>query len=271
MHIKQGKQAESVRTVDPKNEIARVIDAEIANLKTSKAALGARADLAGDILALYELVRRNVDTSIGSMEEHKTLMVMLALLAGCRAQMTMGVLQNWRGRASEALGSLRRASELCGAACHIRRNPNLADVWLNASENDEAYKKHKEAFSIKAIFPKSDSVLHRLYEVFDFASKGIHVSIYSLASQISGGTFLYFDIKGPHDPQLIRTFIYILSAHELILRSFITSFNGALRDTAVVEKEFKLFAERLQRHREVTREFAMSDLRQKSLLIGKIK
>jgi hypothetical protein len=162
----------------------------------------------------------------------------------------------------EALAPLRRASELCASACHIRKNPALADVWLSASESNEAYKRHKEAFKVKAIFPKTDPTLNRLFEVFDFSSKMIHGSIFAIAGQTKtlDFTFQYFDITSPNDPALIRTFIYIVGAHESMVRAFVDAFRGALKDEATIDRELRTFTERLQRHRETLREFAMSDL-----------
>lgn len=253
-------------SVSPITEITSVVEAEAVNLRASQAVLGERRKLAADVLGLYNLLSSNIAPSVAANEEEiGPLLVMSMLLAGCRFQFTMSVLQNWRGRASEALAPLRRASELCASACHIRKNPALADVWSSASESNEAYKRHKEAFKLRAIFPKTDPTLSRLFEVFDFASKVIHCSIFSIAGQACGPSFRYFDIKGPRDPALIRTFIYILGAHELMVKAFAGAFKGFLKDEAAVEQQFKLFSERLQRHRDGNRAFAMSDISPETL------
>jgi hypothetical protein len=253
-------------SVSPMTEIASVIEAEAANLRASQAVLGERRKLAADVLGLYSLISGNVAPSMAANEEEVgALLVMSMLLSGCRFQFTMSVLQNWRGRTSEALAPLRRASELCASACHIRNNPALADVWSSASDSDEAYKRHKEAFKLRFIFPKTDPTLGRLFSVFDLASKVIHCSIFSIAGQARDLSFRYFDIKGPRDPALIRTFIYILGAHELMVRAFAGAFKGFLKDEAAVDQEFRVFSERLQRHRDANRAFAMSDISQEAL------
>ncbi|MFY9728552.1 MAG: hypothetical protein WAJ87_23850 [Bryobacteraceae bacterium] len=252
---------------DPKKEIEQVAEAEAGNLRSSLRFLGERSKLASDVLCLYNLITRSVEwTSAPTEEEQQALFVMLMLTAGCRFQLTMSVLQNWRGRMAEALAPLRRASELCASACHIRRNPGLATIWLSVSKGDEAYKRHKDAFKLKAIFPKDDPTLSRLFGIFDSSSKLIHCSLYSLASQVrDAGFFRYFDIAGPTEPALIRTYIHIVSAHELMLRAFIDAFGGALTDAETVKAEFKVFSERLQRHRDSHRELAMSDIPQAAL------
>jgi hypothetical protein len=252
--------------VDPMAELLSVVEAEAVNLRASQAVLGERRKLAADILGLYNLISQNVAPSMATNEEEVgTLLVMLMLVSGCRFQFTMSVLQNWRGRASEALAPLRKASELCASACHIRKNPALADVWLAASESDEAYKRHKEAFKMRTIFPKTDPTLRRLFDVFDFASKVIHCSIFSIAGQAQSLSFTYFDIKGPRDPALIRTFIYILGAHELMIKAFGSAFNGLLKDQITFDREFRVFSERLQRHRDANMAFAMSDISRETL------
>jgi hypothetical protein len=252
--------------MNPLTEITQVIEAEAANLRTSMDTLGERRKLASDVVALYDLVRRRVDLSAKSNEQELgARLVMLTLLTGCRFQLTMSVLQTWRGRAAEALGPLRKAAELCASACHIRKNPALADLWLSASGSDEAYKRHKEAFKTKNIFPRTDPILSRLFDVFDFASKMMHASIFSIAGQTQNLTFNYFDIKGPDDPSLIRTFIYIVSAHESMIRAFVGAFREVLKDVASIDRDIQLFSDRLQRHRELNAAFAMSDLSEGTL------
>ena len=101
--------------------------------------------------------------------------------------------------------------------------------------------------------------------MFDFASKVIHCSIFSIAGQARDLSFRYFDITGPRDPALIRTFVYILGAHELMIKAFAGAFRGLLKDGAAVDQEFRVFSERLQRHRDANRAFAMSDISQETL------
>lgn len=249
--------------VNPGTEITQVIESEAANLRTSIAVLGERGKLANDVLALYDLVARHATIPAEANEvETGALLAILPLLAACRFQLTMSVLQNWRGRAVEALAPLRRATEMCATACQMRKNPALAEVWLSASDSDEAYRRQKEAFKVKTIFPRTDPTLNRLFEIFNFSSKVIHGSIFSIAGQTTtlDSTFQYFDIKGPNDPALVRTFIYIVGAHESMIRAFLDALRGALRDETVIERELRTFSERLQRHRDTLREFAMSDL-----------
>jgi hypothetical protein len=260
---KKTAQTEGTGNVNPVTEITQVIESEAANLRTTITVLGERRKLANDALALYDLLARGANIAAGTDEtEIGALLVMLPLMAACRFQLTMSVLQNWRGRAVEALAPLRRATEMCGAACYIRKNPALAGVWLSASDSNEAYKLHKETFKIKVIFPKGDPTLNHLFEIFDFTSKVIHNSIFAIAGQTQtlNSTFQYFDVKGPGDPTLIRTFIYIVSAHESMIRAFLDAFRGALTDEPLIERELRTFSERLQRHRDTLREFAISDL-----------
>jgi hypothetical protein len=256
------EQKQMLIAVSPLTELDSVVEAEAANLRSSQKALGERRKLASDVLVLYDLVARNTAlTMAASEEEQHALLVMLVLLSGCRFQFTMSVLQNWRGRSTEALVPLRRASEQCATACYIRAHPALADVWLAASGSHEAYRQHKKAFQLKLIFPDSDAILKRLFGVFDFASKVIHCSVFSVAGHVQGlPSFRYFDIESPRDPALIRTFIVILSAHELMLAAFVRAFSGVLEDESSVERELRVFSERLQRHRDATMEHAMSDI-----------
>src|SRR5690242_18071463 len=99
--------------LNPRTEIAQVIESEAANLRSTRAALGERGKLATDVLELYELIRCQVNVLAGGDEATiGALLVMLPLLNCCRFQMTMSILQNWRGRTAEALGPLRKATEL---------------------------------------------------------------------------------------------------------------------------------------------------------------
>jgi hypothetical protein len=261
-HDQSGDYAE----VNPVTEITQVIEAEAANLRASITALGEHRKLASDVLGLYELIRQQVDLSAGAHEvEVGAFLVMLTLLNCCRFQLTMSVLQNWRGRAAEALAPLRKATELCASACYIRKHPPLADVWLSASESDEAYRRHKDAFKVKVIFPKTDPTLNGLFTVFDFASKVMHSSVFSIASQTHGLRFQYFDIKGTDDPALIRTFIYIVGAHESMIQAFVGAFRGVLKDETIIDQAVRVFAERLQRHRQTYAKFVMSDLKEETV------
>lgn len=255
------KQKPTVVFLDPKTEIQTVLDLEADHVRQTQRFLGERAKLAGDALGLYDLLMRSVDlTAAQDDEENLVLLVMLNMLAGCRFQMTMSVLQNWRGHALEALGPLRRAVELCGSACHVRRNPRLAATWSSASDSNDAYKENKSEFSIKAIFPTTDPTMDALFEVFDAASKVVHCSIYALCAQAEGTIFNYFDRGNALDPSLLRIFLYTLRGHKLILRAFIESFDAALKDRSVLEKEFGIFSERLQRHQDANQDFVLSDL-----------
>jgi hypothetical protein len=107
-------------SVSPMTEIASVIEAEAANLRASQAVLGERRKLAADVLGLYSLISGNVAPSMAANEEEVgALLVMSMLLSGCRFQFTMSVLQNWRGRTSEALATTPQSiGALCLSVSH---------------------------------------------------------------------------------------------------------------------------------------------------------
>jgi hypothetical protein len=247
--------------IEPKKEIDQVIEAEARNVHVTIRALGERRKLANDVLGLYDLLFRNTDLARHEDEQELgALLVIATLLNACRFQLTMSILQCWRGRVGEAFGPIRKASELCAVACHISKHPEVADAWTDASQSDEAYKRHKKAFDVKTIFPKSDPLLNDLYDFYDFSSNVVHASIFALANLMGPTGFNYFEIQSPGHPDLIRTFLYILRAHELMIEAFARALWPVLRDSEKFDKELRMFRERLQRHRDTNAEFAMSDV-----------
>ena len=93
----------------------------------------------------------------------------------------MGLLSLFRGHATDPLFFIRQAVETCAFAVRIRQHPHLLQVWAEASKNAKSYKKYQGKFTQRGLFPDTDTLLMQLYDRYDFASKLMHSSVYSVS------------------------------------------------------------------------------------------
>jgi hypothetical protein len=140
----------------------------------------------------------------------------------------LGGLTCLRGHLSDSLYYLRKAIELCAFAALIKRDPSLAQIWFDAVDDDESYKIYRSEFTQKGLYPNDHILLSLLYERFDFCSKIIHSSTYSIARRFKMEqteaqitlSLNYFELKNGDRSEPITTLLYILDTHFIILRVF---------------------------------------------------
>jgi hypothetical protein len=253
------------RPQDEKNVIANPdlkmqIEAENRNFDVTTKMLGNSTDLVQDFQELYKSLAAFVVVPDGgaATEGAKVTMLALHFLMKSRGNLLIGVLALLRGYRGNSLLYLRGAIEACAFAAHIRRKPELVDVWLNAADDSHAYKTYKTYKGhFKALFPKDDSLLQQLYERYDRCSQVIHSSLYSMAGHFSysdddegmGVRFNLFDIQGDHS--IVSNFFFALDTHRRILKRFAETLSGEIKPNANVwELRFNSVEAKVNVHRE---------------------
>jgi len=201
------------------------VELEAKNLKVIMNQLGDGVGLIDNFGELYQSLIRFVVLPDGGIATGRAKISILALhmLMKARANLLIGAATLLRGYRANSLLYLRGAIEAVAFAAHVRRNPDLADVWLNSVADCDAYKKYKRKF--KNVFPADDTALQPLYERYDFCSRSIHSSPYAIAGNLDYPAaesemvinFKLFDL--PED-QAATTLCVVLDTHRLILRKF---------------------------------------------------
>ena len=224
--------------IDP--DLNGLIVAENKNFATTTKALGGTLELVQDFQDLYKSLSEFVILPDGgtATEAAKVAMLALHLLMKARSNLLIGSLTLLRGYRGNSLLFLRGAIEACAFASHIRRKPHLADVWLNAGQSADAYKKYKNQFN--TLFPKNDALLQELYQRYDRCSKVIHSSLYSMAGHFSypGNEeemvlrFSHFDLPGGHN--IVSGLYFALDTHKQILKKFAEVLAGEVTSNRTV-------------------------------------
>jgi hypothetical protein len=208
------------------NEIERVAAGEILNYEVSKSGLGDSLSLVQDVVDLYQLFVSLIEQS--KIPPKDEVVAPAYFLSGCRYQLVVGVLALLRGHVSDSFHFSRKAIELSAFAARVKKHPHLAMVWLQAWHNPGAYEKYREKFSPGKLFPDDHVLLGKLYDRYDFASKFVHPSFYSMARHVkvineSAGFHLDFDYFELHDTDPAEpagTFLWIIDTHFGIVRVF---------------------------------------------------
>jgi hypothetical protein len=202
------------------------IEAESRNFEFTTKVLGSTVELVQDFQELYKGLAGFVLIPDGgaATEAAKVAMISLHLLMKSRSSFLVGAITLLRAYRGNSLLFVRGAIEACAFAAHIRRRPELVDVWLNAGGGDDAYKAYKKQF--KTLFPKDDPLLQELYERYDRCSQVIHSSLYSMAGHFCypgdeeemALRFNLFDLPGDHN--IVSSFYFALDTHKRILKKF---------------------------------------------------
>jgi hypothetical protein len=234
------------------------IEAEARNFEFTTKILGGTVELVQDFQDLYKSLAGFVLIPDGgaATEAAKVAMVGLHLLMKSRSNLLVGTITLLRAYRGNSLLFLRGAVEACAFAAHIRRRPELADVWLNAGDGEDDYKTYKKHF--KAPFPKDDPLLQELYERYDRCSQVIHSSLYSMAGHFTypdddgqemSLRFNLFDLPGDHS--IVSSLYFALDTHKRILKKFAEVLAGEISANATVwELRFNSVEAKLDVHRE---------------------
>jgi hypothetical protein len=233
------------------------IEAENRNFKASTKVLGNTAELVQDFQDLYKSLAGFVLIPDGGAvtEAAKVAVLALHLLMKSRGNLLVGSITLLRGYRGNSLPFLRGAIEACAFAAHIRRNPDLADVWLDVGDGDDAYKTYRKQF--KSLFPKDDPLLQELYQVYSRCSQLIHSSLYSMAGHFSypkkdeelSLRFNLFDLPGDHS--IVPSLYFTLDTHKRILKKFAEVLAGEIKANALVwELRLTSVEAKLDVHRE---------------------
>jgi hypothetical protein len=154
--------------------------------------------------------------------------VALHFILAARYHLTIGSLAALRGHITDALRSGRMAIELAGFAARVTSYPDLAPVWIDAGQSDDAYDRYSRIFASGKIFPDDHPVLRKFGRRFDTTSKLSHPSIYALAEHARiirtdsavEVKFHYFPLeKDGSEP--VRTFFWTIATHFGVLRIFV--------------------------------------------------
>jgi hypothetical protein len=207
-------------------EITEVYNAEDVNYRTAMQALGDSVSLVEDLIDLYKLLGQMIKES--GVNPHDDIVSASQFLLACRYQLTLGALALLRGHLSDSFYFARKAIELCAFAARVKKHPHLAWVWLRAGDNRTSYEKYREKFSPGKLFPEDHTVLGILYDRYDLCSKHSHPSIFSLAGQIETKQtatkfsikFNYFELDSKDSSEPIRTLLWAVDTHFLILKVF---------------------------------------------------
>jgi hypothetical protein len=143
-----------------------------------------------------------------------------------------------RCRLTDCKQATRRAIELAAFAHRIHRHPHLAEVWADASKDDNAYDRYRKKFSGKALFPADHETLQTLSKSYDYCSKHFHGSPFSVGARTTielgeGGLefrFREFECSDQDKSEPAATFLWLIDTHLQILDVFAEVFEAQLGD-----------------------------------------
>lgn len=214
-------------------ELEQVHESAQGNYQESLRLLGDSVLLVQDFVDLYQRASEIVSGSPkAAQDEH---VMGLNFLMGARYYLVKATTDCLRGHITDTFGGTRMAIEQAAFAARVKRHPHLATVWLNASADEATYDEYREKF--KKLFPNDDDALHELGARYDFCAKQTHPSIYSFAgrSRIKETErhydfkFEYFQMQSDGS-EPVRTFLWILNTHVLVLSVFRRVLGDALTE-----------------------------------------
>lgn len=179
--------------------------------------------LVQDLVDLYVLAAE-ISAQTRAVARDEVFLAMHFILA-CRYQLIIATLAALRGHITDAYRSSRLAIEAAAFAAKIKREPDLARTWAEASSNPDAYKKYRKLFSGQLnLFPRDDGNLVQLGDRYDHSSKLSHPSIFGLSAQGAqeqtaetlNVSFNYFQLESD-GTEPTRTFFWIIDTHLRIL------------------------------------------------------
>jgi hypothetical protein len=205
------------------DELDEIREKEEQNYQTSLRMLGDSVSLVQDLLDLHKAIAAAAPKTKLILKAEYYVALHFTLAA--RYHLTIGSLGALRGHITDALRSGRMAIELAGFAARVTTYPDLAPVWIDAGQSDDAYERYSRIFASGKIFPDDDPVLRELGSRFDTTSKLSHPSIYALAEHVRivrtdsavEVEFHYFPVaKDGSEPA--RTFFWTIDTHFGVLR-----------------------------------------------------
>lgn len=220
-------------------EIEQVKKFEDENIEISKKNLNDTYTLIHDVTELYNLMSKLLSASESKVDHE--FYVNSALLLSCQYQFTISCLAILRGHLTDSLQSTRRAIESCAFAYRILKHPHLAEVWINAGDNDKSNERFKEKFSGKNLFPDDHDVLQFLGGQYDFCSKQMHSRLESFATRLETEDkkkstvfkLLYCDIPKDDPLHFFRVFFTTINIHMQMLKVFEEVFKEDIKQDKV--------------------------------------
>jgi hypothetical protein len=147
-----------------------------------------------------------------------------------RQELIGGTLALLRGRLSESMYDMRRATEYALFTAWSLEHPEFADVWLLASQDEQRYKAYVDKFKIHSMLSHKKwnnlkhllKAFHRLKDDYDVACRGVHATVYGAGQFFldpDGVKFASSDGYGKdlEDEELVVIFLWILRAHLNVL------------------------------------------------------
>jgi len=216
------------------DELDKVEQLQAANYRTARGVLGETTGLVEDLVQLYQLLLDLIEES--KLPPRDEVVACAQFLAACRCQLTLSALSALRGQLSDSFFFSRKAIELCAFAARVKNHPHLGLEWLQAWHDPEAYERFRKKFSVGKLFPEDHELLGRLYDRYDFSSKFVHPSFFSLGRHIEvvrGQThfrlnFNYSALKDEDLSEPAGTFLWIADTHFGIIRVFEDIFKAAV-------------------------------------------
>jgi hypothetical protein len=161
----------------------------------------------------------------------------------------------------DAFTHLRRAIETAAFTVRMNKHRHLCKIWASAGLDDEkSYGTYRKAFRTEDVFPKGghpdyNPLLLSLKELFDWASKQLHGSVFASANHFNlvpegantrtERNINFFDM--PPD-SLPSAYFLILSTHLTILELLGQVFQPHMTDFAKWKTEYDNTKERVVRH-----------------------
>jgi hypothetical protein len=133
----------------------------------------------------------------------------------------------------------------------------MADAWIEAADDEPAYKKYRDKFKPGKIFPQDHADLGALYDRYDICSKNTHPSLYSLAPQLKVDlnekhykmALKYFVLPPEIPSEPIRSYFWTLATHEKILSVFISLLESMQQfDLTDVRSDLEKLGTKLRSH-----------------------
>jgi hypothetical protein len=246
------------------DEFLQIAITEKEHYKATTKHLGASMDLVDDLRTLYgaitPLLKHPQSGDISTSDETLTLVAIIHELMLCRILLSKSVLMALRMYMSESLIHLRRAIEACAFSVRMSKHPETSRKWAEGALDDLKYKKYRNAFGPKEIFPAPGTPDHEpklilLRETFDHCSKTVHGSVLGMAGHVVNApvstpssltrSMTFFDM--PND-FLVPTFLRTLAAHGIMIDLFAKILEPNSTGLGDWRKEYTIVMERLQRH-----------------------
>ena len=128
-------------------DLDEIVSAEAYNYGQSKAALEGAIALVDNVQTLYQSLGEAVlqENVLDNSERGKSLHVAIRLSMRCGCLFMQSILKLMRGYRGDASANARMAIDCCAVAVRILKFPHMADLWINAHTNDEAFHDYRNS------------------------------------------------------------------------------------------------------------------------------